>query len=58
LLLAAHLHGPTAEAERVFTGVLQIAELPAAQRALVLDAYRAGLFGALTVRAESPASVS
>jgi hypothetical protein len=46
LLLAAHLHGPTAEAEGVFTGVLQIAELPAAQRALVLDAYRAGLFGA------------
>jgi hypothetical protein len=31
--------------------VQQIAELPAAQRALVLDAYRAGLSGAFTVGA-------
>jgi hypothetical protein len=41
-VLAAHLHGPTAEAGRVFTGVLQIAELPAAQRAIVLDAIAPG----------------
>jgi hypothetical protein len=38
--------------------VLQIAALPAAQRALVLDAYRAGLFGTFTVGAQSPGSVS
>jgi hypothetical protein len=31
--------------------VLQIAELPAAERALVLDAYRAGLSAAFTVGA-------
>src|ERR1700691_645683 len=36
---------------RLSVGVLQIAELPAAQRALVLDAYRAGLSGAFTVGA-------
>ena len=32
-------------------GVLEIAGLPAAQRALVLDAYRAGLASAFTVGA-------
>ena len=35
----------------LFCGVQQIAELPAAERALVLDAYRAGLSGAFTVGA-------
>jgi hypothetical protein len=50
-VLAAHLHGSTADVGHLSVGVLQIAELPAAQRALVLDAYRAGLCGAFTVGA-------
>ncbi len=50
-VLAAHLHGSTGDVGRLSVGVLQIAELPAAQRALVLDAYRAGLSGAFTVGA-------
>ena len=41
-VLAAHLHGPAGD-PGLFSGVQQIAELPAAQRALVLEAYRAGL---------------
>jgi hypothetical protein len=49
-VLAAHLHGPAGD-PGLFSGVQQIAELPAAQRALVLDAYRAGLSGAFTVGA-------
>jgi hypothetical protein len=49
-VLAAHLHGPASD-PGLFSGVQQIAELPAAQRALVLDAYRAGLSGAFTVGA-------
>jgi MFS family permease len=50
-VLAAHLHGPAGDVGRLAGGAQQIAELPAAQRALVLDAYRAGLFGAFTVGA-------
>jgi EmrB/QacA subfamily drug resistance transporter len=50
-VLAAHLHGSTGGVGRLSVGVLQIAELPAAQRALLLDAYRAGLSGAFTVGA-------
>jgi len=49
-VLAAHLHG-AAGAGALPGGVLQIAELPAAERALVLDAYRAGLSAAFTVGA-------
>jgi MFS family permease len=49
-VLAAHLHGPAGD-PGLFSGVQQIAELPAAQRALVLDAYRAGLSGAFAVGA-------
>jgi EmrB/QacA subfamily drug resistance transporter len=49
-VLGAHLHGPAGD-PGLFSGVQQIAELPAAQRALVLDAYRAGLSGAFTVGA-------
>jgi EmrB/QacA subfamily drug resistance transporter len=50
-VLAAHLYGPAGDAGHLSAGVLQIAELPAAQRALVLDAYRAGLSGAFTMGA-------
>jgi EmrB/QacA subfamily drug resistance transporter len=50
-VLAAHLHGPAGDVGRLAGGAQQIAELPAAQRALVLDAYRAGLSGAFTVGA-------
>jgi EmrB/QacA subfamily drug resistance transporter len=50
-VLAAHLHGLTGDAGHLASGVLQIAELPAAQRAIVLDAYRTGLTGAFTVGA-------
>jgi predicted MFS family arabinose efflux permease len=46
-VLAAHLHAAGA----LSGGVLQIAQLPAAERALVLDAYRAGLASAFTVGA-------
>jgi predicted MFS family arabinose efflux permease len=50
-VLAAHLHGAAGDAGALPGGVLQIAELPAAERALVLDAYRAGLSAAFTVGA-------
>jgi hypothetical protein len=50
-VLAAHLHGPAGDVGRLAGGAQQIAELPAAQRAFVLDGYRAGLFGAFTVGA-------
>jgi MFS family permease len=50
-VLAAHLQGAIGDLGHLSIGVLQIAELPAAQRALVLDAYRAGLSGAFTVGA-------
>jgi hypothetical protein len=50
-VLAAHLHGAGGDASALSGGVLQIAELPAAERALVLDAYRAGLSAAFTVGA-------
>jgi hypothetical protein len=50
-VLAANLVGLTGGAGNISGGVLQIAELPAAQRALVLDAYRAGLASAFTVGA-------
>jgi EmrB/QacA subfamily drug resistance transporter len=50
-VLAAHLHGAGGDASALSGGVLQIAELPAAERALVLDAYRVGLSGAFTVGA-------
>jgi MFS family permease len=50
-VLTAHLHGATGDVGRLSVGVLQIAELPAARRALVLAAYRAGLSGAFTVGA-------
>ena len=49
-VLGAHLHGPAGD-PGLFSGVQQIAELPAEQRAIVLDAYRAGLSGAFTVGA-------
>ena len=49
-VLAAHLHGPAGD-PGLFSGVQQIAELPASQRAIVLDAYRAGLSSAFTVGA-------
>jgi len=54
----AHLYGPTGDAGRLFSGVLQIAELPAAQRALVLDAYRAGISGASPSGQSLPGSIS
>jgi EmrB/QacA subfamily drug resistance transporter len=50
-VLAAHLHGLIGDALHLSGGVQQIAELPAAQRALLLDAYRAGLSGAFTAGA-------
>jgi EmrB/QacA subfamily drug resistance transporter len=50
-VLAAHLRELTGDAGHLSAGVLQIAELPAAQRAMVLDAYRAGLSAAFTVGA-------
>jgi EmrB/QacA subfamily drug resistance transporter len=50
-VLAAHLHGAAGDAGALPGGVLQIAGLPAAERALVLDAYRAGLASAFTVGA-------
>jgi MFS family permease len=50
-VLAAHLHGAGGDASALSGGVLQIAELPAAERALVMDAYRVGLSGAFTVGA-------
>ena len=50
-VLAAHLVGLTGGAGHLPGGVLEIAGLPAAQRALVLDAYRAGLASAFTVGA-------
>jgi MFS family permease len=50
-VLAAHLHGAAGDVGALPGGVLQIAELPAAERALVLDAYRAGLASAFTVGA-------
>jgi hypothetical protein len=50
-VLAAHLHGAAGPAGSVPGGVLQIAELPAAERALVLEAYRAGLSAAFAVGA-------
>ena len=50
-VLAAHLQGSIGDLGHLSIGVLQIAKLPAAQRALVLDAYRAGLSGAFTVGA-------
>jgi EmrB/QacA subfamily drug resistance transporter len=50
-VLAAHLHGLTSGAAMLPGGVLEIAGLPAHERALVLDAYRAGLASAFTVGA-------
>jgi hypothetical protein len=50
-VLASHLHGLTGGAQHLASGVLQIAELPVAQRAIVLDAYRTGLTGAFTAGA-------
>ncbi len=50
-VLAAHLHGLIGGARHLSGVVQQIAELPAAQRALVLDAYRSGLSGAFTAGA-------
>ncbi len=50
-VLAAYLRELTGDVGRLSAGVLQIAGLPAAERALVLDAYRAGLSGAFTVGA-------
>jgi MFS family permease len=50
-VLAAHLHGAAGDAGALSGGVLQIAELPAGERALVLEAYRAGLTAAFTVGA-------
>jgi hypothetical protein len=50
-VLAAHLVGLTGAAGNLPGGVLQITELPVAERALVLDAYRAGLASAFTVGA-------
>jgi hypothetical protein len=50
-VLAVHLHGTAGHAGSVPGGVLQIAELPAAVRALVLEAYRAGLSAAFNVGA-------
>jgi hypothetical protein len=50
-VLAAHLYGLMGGAGHLPGGVLEIAGLPAAQRALVLDAYRAGLASAFTVGA-------
>jgi Major Facilitator Superfamily len=50
-VLAARLHGLTGDAQHLPSGVLRIAELPAAQRAIVLDAYRTGLSGAFTAGA-------
>jgi EmrB/QacA subfamily drug resistance transporter len=50
-VLAAHLVGLMGGAGHLPGGVLEIAGLPAAQRVLVLDAYRAGLASAFTVGA-------
>jgi hypothetical protein len=50
-VLAAHLVGLMGGAEHLPGGVLEIAGLPVAERALVLDAYRAGLASAFTVGA-------
>jgi predicted MFS family arabinose efflux permease len=50
-VLAAHLRGLTSGAAMLPGGVLEIAGLPAHERALVLDAYRAGLASAFTVGA-------
>jgi EmrB/QacA subfamily drug resistance transporter len=50
-VLAVHLVGLMGGAGHLPGGVLEIAGLPAAQRALVLDAYRAGLASAFTVGA-------
>jgi hypothetical protein len=50
-VLASNLHELTGDARHLSAGVLQIAALPAAERALVLDAYRAGLASAFTAGA-------
>jgi MFS family permease len=50
-VLASHMHGLTGDAQHLASGVLQIAELPAEQRAIVLDAYRTGLTGSFTAGA-------
>jgi EmrB/QacA subfamily drug resistance transporter len=50
-VLAAHLHGLTGDTRHLASGVLQIAELPTEQRAIVLDAYRSGLSSAFTAGA-------
>jgi len=50
-VLTAHLYGLTKGAGDLSGGVAQIGELSPAQRALVLDAYRAGLASAFTVGA-------
>jgi EmrB/QacA subfamily drug resistance transporter len=50
-VVAAYLQGAIGDVGHLSIGVQQIAELPPEQRALVLDAYRAGLSAAFTVGA-------
>jgi MFS family permease len=50
-VLAAHLNGLLADGGHLSSGVRQIAALPEAQRAVVLEAYRSGLTGAFTAGA-------